>query len=270
MKAVRTIAPAPFLAHRTGERQEREPGAEAEKDAEGPRPLWSSRLRAWSCADPACSSTAPSTNGTPARSDGRINATNPCSEYALPRRHRLQSRLAQPHPVYSLETGKFDIDSYKHASAFWTLILEISVSMAQFPSESVARKSYDFRTRRPALRQSRRALDGAGHSLDFAGRPGQCAALTAILHAAATRPCRDGGRGRSFPALRGEQAAHAAGDPQPPPSAYNAAPAELRIADRRARRIDARVCPARPACAARSKAIACWRSASSTATAMRK
>jgi len=44
------------------------------------------------------------------------------------------------------ETGQFDIDSYLHAIRLWTMVLEISVLMSQFPSDSIAENTYRFRT----------------------------------------------------------------------------------------------------------------------------
>src|SRR5205807_546540 len=45
-----------------------------------------------------------------------------------------------------LESGVFDLEGYTHATRLWTIVLEISVLMAQFPSQSIARLSYDYRT----------------------------------------------------------------------------------------------------------------------------
>jgi ribonucleoside-diphosphate reductase alpha chain len=47
---------------------------------------------------------------------------------------------------YSEETGNFNVEAFKHASRLWTVVLEISVLMAQFPSRDIARRSFDFRT----------------------------------------------------------------------------------------------------------------------------
>ena len=44
------------------------------------------------------------------------------------------------------ETRTFDVAAYEHAVRLWTLTLEISVAMAQFPSKEIARLSYDYRT----------------------------------------------------------------------------------------------------------------------------
>ncbi|MBL9088323.1 MAG: vitamin B12-dependent ribonucleotide reductase [Planctomycetia bacterium] len=47
---------------------------------------------------------------------------------------------------FDAQTGRFDMDGYRHAARLWTVALEISVLMAQFPSHEIARKSYEFRT----------------------------------------------------------------------------------------------------------------------------
>ena len=47
---------------------------------------------------------------------------------------------------FNVETGEFDIAGYQHAVRLWTIVLEISVLMAQFPSEAIARLSFDYRT----------------------------------------------------------------------------------------------------------------------------
>src|SRR5262249_20754258 len=43
-------------------------------------------------------------------------------------------------------TQQFDLEGYEHAVRLWTIVLEISVLMAQFPSREIAQLSFDFRT----------------------------------------------------------------------------------------------------------------------------
>jgi ribonucleoside-diphosphate reductase alpha chain len=47
---------------------------------------------------------------------------------------------------YDDTQGVFDLDGYRHAIRLWTIVLEISVTMAQFPSKEIAQGSYDYRT----------------------------------------------------------------------------------------------------------------------------
>ncbi|HTU33104.1 MAG TPA: LAGLIDADG family homing endonuclease, partial [Candidatus Acidoferrum sp.] len=111
------------------------------------RELWEQiSFAAWSCADPGVQfdSTVNEWHTCPA--DGRINASNPCSEYMFIDDTACNLSSLNLLKFYDEKTGRFDVDSFRHATRLWTLILEISVYMAQFPSMSVAQKSYDFRT----------------------------------------------------------------------------------------------------------------------------
>ena len=65
----------------------------------------------------------------------------------VPRRHRLQSGVAQPSRVpRGRRPARFDVESYEHAVRLWTVVLEVSVLMAQFPSKQIAQLSYEYRT----------------------------------------------------------------------------------------------------------------------------
>ena len=76
---------------------------------------------------------------------GRINASNPCSEYMF--LDDTACNLASLNLMtFRREDGGFDVDDFRHAVRLWTIVLEISVLMAQFPSREIARLSYDFRT----------------------------------------------------------------------------------------------------------------------------
>jgi hypothetical protein len=58
----------------------------------------------------------------------------------------VQSRLPQPPQIRIDEFGPFDFEAFSHAVRLWTLVLDISVTMAQFPSKEIARRSCDYRT----------------------------------------------------------------------------------------------------------------------------
>jgi ribonucleoside-diphosphate reductase alpha chain len=47
---------------------------------------------------------------------------------------------------FDTEKNVLDVEGYRHAIRLWTIALEISVLMAQFPGEEIARKSYEYRT----------------------------------------------------------------------------------------------------------------------------
>ena len=111
------------------------------------RDMWNRIAEAaWACADPGLQfdSTINEWHTSPA--GGRIRASNPCSEYMF--LDDTACNLASVNLVkfYNDETGIFDIEAYKHAIRLWTIVLEISVAMAHFPSAEIAQGSYDYRT----------------------------------------------------------------------------------------------------------------------------
>ncbi len=101
---------------------------------------------AWSCADPGLQYDTTINEWHTCPADGRINASNPCSEYMF--LDDTACNLASINLVrfYNQQTGQFDVEGYRHAIRLWTVVLEISVLMAQFPSREIAQLSYDFRT----------------------------------------------------------------------------------------------------------------------------
>lgn len=111
------------------------------------RKLWEDiKLAAWMSADPGLQFDTTINEWHTCPTDGRINASNPCSEYMF--LDDTACNLASINLAHFLdeETGTFRIDDYKHAIRLWTITLEISVLMAQFPSKEIAQRSYDFRT----------------------------------------------------------------------------------------------------------------------------
>jgi ribonucleoside-diphosphate reductase alpha chain len=101
---------------------------------------------AWQCADPGVQyhTTVNEWHTSPA--EGQIRASNPCSEYMF--LDNTACNLASLNLVkfYDETTGDYDLDAYRHAVRVWTLVLEISVTMAHFPSQEIAQGSYDYRT----------------------------------------------------------------------------------------------------------------------------
>jgi ribonucleoside-diphosphate reductase alpha chain len=86
---------------------------------------------------------------------------------------------------YRVKDGTFDVESFRHACRLWTLILEISVYMAQFPSMPVAQKSYDFRTLGLGYANLGALLMVHGLPYDSPQGRAWCGAITALLHSAA-------------------------------------------------------------------------------------
>ena len=99
---------------------------------------------AWACADPGIQfhDTVNAWHTCP--EDGQIRGSNPCSEYMF--LDDTACNLASMNLLTFLKDGEFLAEDYMHATRLWTLTLEISVTMAQFPSKEIAQLSYDFRT----------------------------------------------------------------------------------------------------------------------------
>ncbi len=100
---------------------------------------------AWSCADPGVQFDTTINEWHTCPASGRINASNPCSEYMF--LDDTACNLASLNLMtFRGPDSRFDIESYEHAVRLWTVVLEISVLMAQFPSKEIAQLSYEFRT----------------------------------------------------------------------------------------------------------------------------
>jgi len=108
--------------------------------------LWNQMgLAAWQSADPGVQFDTTINEWHTCPSSGRIRASNPCSEYMF--LDDTACNLASLNLLAFRDLdGNFATTQYQHAIRLWTIVLEISVLMAQFPSEEIARKSYRYRT----------------------------------------------------------------------------------------------------------------------------
>ncbi|MBK5934962.1 ribonucleoside-diphosphate reductase class II [Rhodovulum imhoffii] len=134
---------------------------------------------AWACADPGIQfhDTINAWHTCPA--DGPIRGSNPCSEYMF--LDDTACNLASMNLLTFYEDGRFIAEDYIHAARLWTLTLEISVMMAQFPSREIAQLSYEFRTLGLGYANIGGLLMSMGHGYDSAEGRALCGALTAIL-----------------------------------------------------------------------------------------
>ncbi len=101
---------------------------------------------AWSCADPGLQFDTTINEWHTCPKDGRINASNPCSEYMFLDDTACNLASLNMAKFYDSSTSKIKVKEYRHAIRLWTIVLEISILMAQFPSKEIALRSYDFRT----------------------------------------------------------------------------------------------------------------------------
>ena len=129
---------------------------------------------AWACADPGVQFHDTINAWHTCPEDGPIRASNPCSEYMF--LDDTACNLASMNLLTFLKDGRFDAKAYVHATRLWTVTLEISVLMAQFPSPRIAELSLPLPHPRPRLRQHRRPADDHGPRLRLAPRAGRSAA----------------------------------------------------------------------------------------------
>jgi len=111
------------------------------------RELWDRiSAAAWHSADPGLQFDTTINEWHTCPADGRINASNPCSEYMF--LDDTACNLASVNLMRFLdpEKARFDVKTFEYVCRCWTVVLEISVLMAQFPSSEIARKSYEYRT----------------------------------------------------------------------------------------------------------------------------
>ena len=101
---------------------------------------------AWACADPGLQFDTTINDWHTCPSGGRINASNPCSEYMFLDDTACNLASANLMKFMSDDYTRFDVEGYRHACRLWTLTLEISVAMAQFPSTEIAELSWKYRT----------------------------------------------------------------------------------------------------------------------------
>jgi ribonucleoside-diphosphate reductase alpha chain len=112
------------------------------------RELWDKvSYAAWACADPGIQFHTSINDWHTCPAGGEIRASNPCSEYMF-----LDDTACNLASLNLMQFRKgegvksFDVEAFEHGVRLWTMVLEISVLMAQFPSKEIAQLSYDYRT----------------------------------------------------------------------------------------------------------------------------
>lgn len=101
---------------------------------------------AWRCADPGTQYNTTINEWHTCPEGGDIRASNPCSEYMFLDNTACNLASLNLRRFFNEDTGVFDVSSFEYMTRLWTVVLEISVLMAQFPSPEVAQLSYDYRT----------------------------------------------------------------------------------------------------------------------------
>ena len=146
------------------------------------RALWDKiGYAAWASADPGLQYHTTINDWHTCPASGAIRASNPCSEYMF-----LDDTACNLASLNLLQfrgdgAGRLDVPSYEHAVRLWTLVLETSVLMAQFPSEEIAAFSYDYRTLGPGFANLGGFLMSSGLAYDSDEGRSICGALSALM-----------------------------------------------------------------------------------------
>ncbi len=147
------------------------------------RDLWDQiAYAAWASADPGMQYHDTINEWHTCPADGPIKASNPCSEYMFLDNTACNLASLNLIKYYNTETKKFDVKALRHASRLWTITLEISVLMAQFPSKEIAELSYVFRTLGLGFANLGTLLMVQGVPYDSDEGRAICGAVTAIMH----------------------------------------------------------------------------------------
>ncbi|THJ16511.1 MAG: vitamin B12-dependent ribonucleotide reductase [Nitrospira sp. CG24B] len=145
------------------------------------RELWDRiAWAAWICADPGTQYDTTINEWHTCPEDGRINASNPCSEYMFLDDTACNLASLNLTKFYAAD-GQFELEHFRHAVRLWTIALEISVLMASFPSRSIAEKSYQFRTLGLGYANLGTVLMRQGIPYDSSKALAICGAITSIM-----------------------------------------------------------------------------------------
>ncbi len=172
---------------------------------------------AWASADPGLQYHTTVNDWHTCPASGEIRASNPCSEYMFLDDTACNLASLNLLTFRDQKTGKFEVESYEHGVRLWTVVLEISVMMAQFPSREIAELSYEFRTLGLGYANIGGLLMTSGIPYDFGFRPrhrwcAQCHHDRRVLRHLGG----DGRETRPLPRLQEKPRAHAARGPQSP------------------------------------------------------
>jgi len=136
---------------------------------------------AWASADPGLQFHTTVNDWHTCPASGEIRASNPCSEYMFLDDTACNLASINLLPYRNAETGAFDVAAYEHTIRLWTIVLEISVMMAQFPSKQIAQLSYEYRTLGLGYANIGGLLMSSGIPYDSDAGRAICGALSAIM-----------------------------------------------------------------------------------------
>ncbi|NLR61586.1 vitamin B12-dependent ribonucleotide reductase [Chitinophaga polysaccharea] len=143
--------------------------------------LWNQiTYAAWRCADPGIQYDTTINEWHTCPKGGRINASNPCSEYMFLDNTACNLASVNLRRFFD-EQQLFDVPGFEYTVRLWTVVLEISVLMAQFPSKEVAQLSYEYRTLGLGYANLGSMLMVSGIAYDSEEARGIAGAISAIM-----------------------------------------------------------------------------------------
>ncbi|MDO9416939.1 vitamin B12-dependent ribonucleotide reductase [Pararhizobium sp.] len=146
------------------------------------RDLWEQiSYAAWASADPGLHFNTTMNDWHTSPAAGPIRASNPCSEYMFLDDTACNLASLNLLQFKDAKTKNIDIADYEHAVRLWTIVLEVSVMMAQFPSKEIAERSYEYRTLGLGYANIGGLLMSSGLPYDSTEGRAIAGALTAIM-----------------------------------------------------------------------------------------
>jgi ribonucleoside-diphosphate reductase alpha chain len=144
--------------------------------------LWNQiSYAAWRCADPGTQYNTTINEWHTCPEGGEIRASNPCSEYMFLDNTACNLASANLMKFYNNDDNSFDVEGFEYVCRLWTVVLEVSVLMAQFPSKEVAQLSYEYRTLGLGYANLGSLLMVSGIPYDSEKARGISGAITAIM-----------------------------------------------------------------------------------------
>jgi ribonucleoside-diphosphate reductase alpha chain len=144
--------------------------------------LWDQiNYAAWRCADPGTQYDTTINEWHTCPEGGPIRASNPCSEYMFLDNTACNLASVNLRRFFDESNNTFDVKGFEYSCRLWTVVLEISVLMAQFPSQDVAQLSYDYRTLGLGYANLGSMLMVSGIAYDSEHARGIAGAITAIM-----------------------------------------------------------------------------------------
>jgi ribonucleoside-diphosphate reductase alpha chain len=160
-----------------------------EPDHEGPswpaRELLSRMAEcAWHCGDPGVQYDTTINKWHTCPNSGRINASNPCSEYMF--LDNTACNLASINLMkFRAADGTFDVERFKAACRIYFIAQEILVDHASYPTAEIAKNSHMFRPLGLGYSNLGSLIMSEGHAYDSEAAYGICGSITALLHGSA-------------------------------------------------------------------------------------